>query len=226
MTGWEPDSFSRINLLHAVSNHDVSAAACAAVFSRGMHVPWCTPLASGSVKDETHLISLSCKSKSIKAVRRDNAVRVTFPYLFNSSWSSDWAILPVKCVECWWRSQFTNWFSAWRLALICLLWCCHRSALRQHRYPVTTRQAAGFFSDDFRGFTNLHRLSQECHFEMLHEDLFHAHVWIWVDAKNYIVVASSLNNQPNNNRQLSWAASVSSVAQKTCFKRILKLRHR
>ena len=141
--------------------------------------------------------------------------------VYSTSWSSNWASRPVKCVECWWRSQLTNCLSAWRLAPSGLLWRFHSSALRQHRYPVTTRQAAGFFSDDFRAFTNLHRLSQECHFEMLHEDLFHDHVWIWVDAKNYIVVASSLNNQPNNHRQLSWAASVSSVAQKTCFKKSL-----
>ena len=225
MTGWEPVSFSRNNMLHAVSNHDVSAAGCAAIFSLRIHVPWCNPLASGSVKDETHLTSLSCKNKSIRAVRRHNAVRVTFPYFFNSSWSSDWTILSVKCVECWWRSQFKNCFSDWRLALSCLLWLCHRSALRQHRYTVTTRQAAGFFVTIFVVSLTFTAVSQEYHFEMLHENLLPDHFSNWDDAKNYTVVASSLNNQPNYHRQLTWAAIVSSDAHKTCFKRILILRN-
>ena len=61
----------------------------------------------------------------------------------------------------------------------------------------------------------------EYHFEMLHEYILPDQVSNWFDAKNYTVVASSLNNEPNNQRQPSWGASVSSVAQKTCFKKSL-----
>ena len=132
-------------------------------------------------------------------------------------------VTPVKCVECWWSSQFTNCPSASRLASCCLLWRCHRSALRQHQYPVTTRQASGFFCDDFRGFTHLHR----CHSRISLRKSSRKSSWSRLKlswCKNYAVVPSSLNNQSRNHRQLSWTASVSSIAQKTCFKRFLKLR--
>jgi len=41
------------------------------------------------------------------------------------------------------------------------------------------------------------------HFEIFHENLLPDHVLNLLDAKNYTVVASSLNNQPNNHRQSS-----------------------
>jgi hypothetical protein len=51
-------------------------------------------------------------------------------------------------------------------------------------------------------------VSQEYHFEILHENL-PDHFPNSFDAKNYTVEASPLNNQPNNHRQPSSAASVS-----------------
>ena len=175
--------------------------------------------------NETHLNSLSCKNKSITTVRSHNAVRVKLAYLFNSSWSSDWACHRCEICGMLMTQTLYELISACRLEWSCLLWRCHSAALTKRRFPVTTRLAAGFFSEVFHSFTHLHRRrsrislwnasrisSSWSHFKL-----------IW--CKNYTVVASSLNNQPNNQRQPSWGTSVSSVAQKTCFKRILKLRH-
>ena len=226
MTGREPVSFSRSTLPNAVSNHDVSAAGRAVVFNLVMHIPWCNPLASGSVMNETHLTSLSWKNKSITAVRRHNAVRVTFPYFFNSSWSSDWAGLRCEICRMLMTQSVYRLLSACRLVWSSLLWRCHRSALIQHRYPVTTRQDPGFFSDDFRGFTHFHRRQSRISLWISSRKAYSWSRFKLRWCKIYAFLASSLNNQPNNHGQKSWAASASSVAQKICFKGILKIRYR
>ena len=126
-------------------------------------------------------------------------------------------MLPTKQIElspviC---SQLTNCLLAWRLAPSCLLWRCHSSALSTGTQWQHVRLLASSVTIFVVSLT-FTAVSPQYHFEMLHENL-PDHVSNLVDSKNYTVVASSLNNQSNNHRQSSWAASVSSVAQKNLF---------
>jgi hypothetical protein len=144
-------------------------------------------------------------------------------------------VTPVKCVEYWWRSQFTNRLLAWRLAPSGWLWHCYSCNSWSYCQPGDWHRAGdcgavtavtvgdcGAVTPVTVGLSALHRHKSRisCWNSSRKSSSWSCCKLTWFK-KNYTVDISSLNNQSSNHRQSSWAVSVSSVAQKTCFNLIL-----